>query len=67
MTRVWLTDWEWACCGNPFAVGDEVDFGVQSRMPGSSLTELLGPTLAATVGAVESHFAGWLVDVEDER
>lgn len=55
MTRVWLTDWEWACCGNAFAVGDEVDFGIQARTPDAFLTELLGRPLAATVDAVESH------------
>ncbi|WP_341994649.1 hypothetical protein MRBLWH7_002348 [Microbacterium sp. LWH7-1.2] len=55
MTLVWLTECEWACCGDAFAVGDEVDFGVESRHPGSSLDELLGPSLAATVDAVESH------------
>jgi hypothetical protein len=55
VTRVWLTDWEWACCGDAFAVGDDVDFGIATRTPDPSLAELLGPTLAATVDAVESH------------
>ncbi|MDR7110764.1 hypothetical protein J2X03_000620 [Microbacterium trichothecenolyticum] len=55
MIRVWLTDWEWACCGNAFAVGDEVDFGIQARTPDPSLIELLGQPLAATVDAIESH------------
>lgn len=55
MTRVWLTAWEWACCGDAFAVGDEVDFGITTREPDPSLAELLGPTLVATVDAVESH------------
>ncbi|WP_374978286.1 DUF6578 domain-containing protein [Microbacterium trichothecenolyticum] len=26
-----MNDWEWACCGRPFAVGDEVDFGIRAR------------------------------------
>ncbi|MFD4957665.1 DUF6578 domain-containing protein [Microbacterium sp. NPDC058389] len=55
MTRVWLTDWEWLCCGDPFAVGDEVDFGIRSRAPGEHLVELLGPALAVTVDGIESH------------
>ena len=55
MTRVWLTQWEWACCGDAFAVGDEVDFGIAARSPDPSLAELLGPALVATVDAVESH------------
>jgi hypothetical protein len=55
MTRVWLTEWEWACCGEPFAVGDDVDFGITARSPDPFLAELLGPDLTATVDAVESH------------
>jgi len=55
MTRVWLTRWEWACCGDAFAVGDEVDFGIATRNPDPSLVGLLGPALVATVDAVESH------------
>lgn len=55
MTRVWLKEWEWACCGDSFAVGDDVDFGIATRTPDSSLAELLGPALIATVDAVESH------------
>ncbi|WP_308289097.1 DUF6578 domain-containing protein [Microbacterium trichothecenolyticum] len=55
MTRVWLTQWEWACCGDAFEVGDDVDFGIATRTPDASLAELLGPALLATVDAVESH------------
>ncbi|WP_375383736.1 DUF6578 domain-containing protein [uncultured Microbacterium sp.] len=55
MTRVWLTGWEWSCCGDPFAVGDEIDFGIATRLLDPSLADALGPTLAATVDAVESH------------
>ncbi|MEV4689469.1 DUF6578 domain-containing protein [Microbacterium sp. LWH3-1.2] len=55
MTHVWLTEWEWACCGDAFVVGDEVDFGIATRTPDPSLGDLLGPALIATVDAVESH------------
>ena len=55
MTRAWLTTWEWACCGDEFAVGDEVDFGIVTRTPDPWLGDLLGPALIATVDAVESH------------
>jgi hypothetical protein len=55
MTRVSLTEWEWACCGDPFRVGDEVDFGIESRTLHPALAAILGPELAATVDAVESH------------
>lgn len=55
MTRVWLSDWEWACCGDPFAVGDHVDFGIETRSPRPLLADTLGPALVATVDAIESH------------
>lgn len=55
MTRVWLTEWEWACCGDPFAVGDEVDFGIESRTAYPALADVLGPEVLATVDAMESH------------
>jgi len=55
MTRVWLTEWEWACCGDPFAVGDEVDFGIDTRTPHSAVADMLGMELVATVDAMESH------------
>ena len=55
MTRVWLTKWEWACCGDAFAVGDEVDFGIETRTPHAALADMLGPELIATVDTMESH------------
>ncbi|PQZ53856.1 MULTISPECIES: DUF6578 domain-containing protein [unclassified Microbacterium] len=54
MTRVWLTSWEWACCGEPFEIGDEVDFGIRSRDP-EVLVDELGAELTGTVDALESH------------
>lgn len=54
MTRVWLTPWEWACCGDPFTVGDHVDFGIRSRDSGL-LVDTLGSDLASSVDAAESH------------
>ncbi|MEV7692719.1 DUF6578 domain-containing protein [Microbacterium sp. NPDC089189] len=55
MTRVWLSTWEWACCGEPFAVGDHVDFGISSRELEDWFTQTLGAALSSTVDAVESH------------
>lgn len=54
MTRVWLTPWEWACCGDPFEIGDAVDFGIRSRDP-SELVDEVGAELVATLDALESH------------
>ncbi len=55
MTRVWLKEWEWACCGDPFKVGDVVDLGIESRAPHPALADMLGQTLTATIDAIESH------------
>ncbi|MFG6502107.1 DUF6578 domain-containing protein [Microbacterium sp. P05] len=55
MTRVWLTRWEWACCGGGFEVGDDVEFTIRTREQDAVVASLLGPTLAATVDAIESH------------
>ena len=55
MTRVYLTEWEWACCGDAFAIGDEVSFGIATRTPDRVLSDILGPELVATVDAIESH------------
>lgn len=55
MTRVWLTTWEWDCCGDPFGVGDDIEFGISARVPEPFVTDLLGSELAATIDAYESH------------
>lgn len=55
ITRVWLDTWEWACCGEPFGVGDEVDLLIETRAPSSVFVEAVGPDLAATIDAIESH------------
>lgn len=55
MTRVWLTGWEWDCCGDAFAVGDNVDFGIESRTVMAPLRDLLGATVSDSVDAMESH------------
>ena len=52
--RVWLERWEWSCCGDPFRAGDAVTLMVDRPISGP-LVELLGPDLAGTVDAVESH------------
>lgn len=52
--RVWLNEWEWACCGDPFAVGDRITLHVR-RGPGAWVHQMLGPDLGATVDAEEEH------------
>ena len=53
-TRVWLSDWEWDCCGDPFSAGDRVTLDV-SREVGPWYREMLGLQLAEGIAAVESH------------
>jgi hypothetical protein len=51
--RIWLDEWEWACCGTPFQVGDQVSFQTDPRS--DELATLLGPELAPSVDRQESH------------
>jgi hypothetical protein len=62
MTRVWLANWEWSCCGEPFTVGDRVDFGIAHRGADEWLVATLGDAIAGTVDAVESHHEQEFVD-----
>ena len=62
MTRVWLSGWEWSCCGDSFAVGDDVDFGIETRTPTPELVDALGAGIAATIGALESHHESEFTD-----
>jgi hypothetical protein len=55
--KIWLEDWEWQCCGEPFAVGSEVEWGL---MPLSSedrlfLIEPLGAETVDGLTHVETH------------
>lgn len=52
--RVWLEGWEWRCCGEAFQPGESVNLMVD-RPINALLAEQLGPDLAKTVDAVESH------------
>jgi len=55
MTRVWLDAMEWACCGDPFTVGDDVDFVIDRWTPTDGFVEHLGAELATTVDAFEAR------------
>ena len=52
--RIWLSHWEWGCCGEPFGVGDTVTLGVLRRVD-DWLISSLGSDLADTVDGVEMH------------
>jgi hypothetical protein len=51
--RIWLDEWEWACCGTPFEVGDQVSFQTDPRS--EALATMLGPEFAPSVDRQESH------------
>lgn len=52
--RVWLSHWEWGCCGEPFEVGETVTLGVTHQI-GDWLNSTLGSELAGTIDGVEMH------------
>src|SRR3954464_2906586 len=61
--RVWLSDWEWQCCGEPFSVGNEVAWGlVPLPTDDQYLVGVLGAEVAAGLTHRETHHAD-----EDER
>lgn len=55
MTRVWLDAGEWECCGDPFAVGDQVQFVIGRRSLPPAFVRELGEELASTIDAVETR------------
>ena len=57
---VWLSSWEWQCCGDEFAIGDEVTWGLLPASP-SFLDRLAVPLGRETVSAIthdETHHGG---------
>ena len=58
--QVWLEDWEWQCCGEPFAVGAEVEWGLVpvSSESRSYLIDPLGAKVVAGITHCETHHEG---------
>ncbi|MGW5641967.1 DUF6578 domain-containing protein [Saccharopolyspora sp. NPDC003752] len=52
---VWVSEWEIQCCGEPFAVGERVDWTLRDDPDREWLAAALGPELAQSVSHVESH------------
>ncbi len=52
--RVWLSGWEWACCGDPFEVGDPVSFACRAPR-GDWFIEQFGTEFAGSIELVEEH------------
>jgi hypothetical protein len=51
---VWVQEWQFACCGGPFAVGDTVTWTISPAVPGA-LAAYLGEDRAAALAGVEDH------------
>lgn len=71
MRRVWITSWEFECCGDPFGVGSTVNWTVD-RLDGSVAHDAtsarwfaaaIGPDEAARITDAEGHHS----DSPEER
>lgn len=51
---VWVDDWQLQCCGDPFAIGDEVAWSLTTPHL-EWLTSVLGPQRAAAITHAEEH------------
>lgn len=52
--RIWLSAWEWSCCGEPFETGSEVTLGVSTEV-GEWFGKTLGEVFASSLDGVEMH------------
>jgi hypothetical protein len=54
---VWVEDWEMQCCGDPFAVGSVVEWGLvpHTRDDGDYLAVPLGKAMADAITHCETH------------
>jgi hypothetical protein len=55
--RVWVDNWQMQCCGDPFAVGDEVSWKLQDR-DSEWLEAIIGADLAHGIDKAEEHHEG---------
>lgn len=52
---VYLAPWEFDCCGEPFAIGDEVTWSIAPVVEREPLAVTLGTELAREVDGFETH------------
>lgn len=52
---VWMAAWQMECCGQPFTVGDEVEWSLEDDPDREWLEAALGPELASRVTHEEDH------------
>ncbi|MDQ1663663.1 MAG: hypothetical protein QOJ68_3643 [Blastococcus sp.] len=55
MHTVWLAEWQWACCGEPFSVGTPVRWNLEKVVPDHRVTAKLRSLLSAEVADRVTH------------
>lgn len=55
MALVWMDSWQMECCGDPFAVGDSVNWNLTPQVDDEWLTAALGAALADEISLSEEH------------
>jgi hypothetical protein len=55
VTLIWYDAWQMECCGEPFAVGDVVDWSLAGDPDSEWLEAAIGRDLTAQVTHVEDH------------
>ncbi len=53
--RVWIDNWQMQCCGDPFRVGQQVQFSTTSNVDRDFLGVVLGAEAAAALTDYEDH------------
>ena len=52
---VWYASWQMECCGDPFAVGEEVAWTVEGDVNDEWFSAALGPNMGASITHAEEH------------
>lgn len=55
MAVVWVAAWQMECCGDPFAVGDQVVWTVDREIDDDWFVAALGPDMASRITHAEEH------------
>lgn len=55
---VWVQGWQMQCCGDPFTVGDEVEWTLDADPDTDWLEAALGTDLASRIAYAEDHHGG---------
>ena len=58
MVKVWVDDWQMACCGTSFSVGARVTWTVSPEVDTEWLATVVGPETAESIAYIEDHHFG---------